>query len=317
MAYCITPYRSIVEVLKLSNKTGRRKIDYECNICKRTRIIYILPSLHQTVDEKGYVEYVDIHPCADDRLNANILYVDKNMVVRSQVPVRVGDDVSTQEISAMQIPVPKKVDFKIAKIEPEKSYKYKNIKSLNIVDRLRQTHFQLKEKGDGKLLKVTSELDFIDIEVKMSKNTDIDLAEDWLKQLASILEAIVLLDEEMLSFMILYLDPKISEPPTGESIIELDMILHAKSSFPIASLKSYATFRRQWPKIQSERKGTDFESYEKLLTYCIGNQYKTLLDIFFKAESAMNFLHFIDMIEDMSMLGLINIRKTQFFTVDD
>ena len=218
MAQCITPYRSIVEVLRLSNKTGRRKIDYECNICKQTRILYILPSLHQTVDEKGYVEYVDIHPCADDRLNANILYVDKNMVVRSQVPVRVGDDVSTQEISAMQIPVPKKVDFKIAKIEPEKSFKYKNLKSFNIVDRLRQAHFQLKEKGDGKLLEVTSELDFIDIEAKISKNIDIDIAEDWLKQLASILEAIVLLEEENLSFIIHYLYPKIKDPQTGDSI---------------------------------------------------------------------------------------------------
>jgi hypothetical protein len=286
-------------------------------LCRKTRILYVLPSLHQSVDEKGYVEYVDIHPCQDDRLNANILYVDKSMVVRSQVPVRVGDNMSTQEISTMQIPVPKKVDFKTAIIEPDKDFKFKNIKSLKILDRLRQTHFQLKEKGSGKIIKVTSELEFIDIETKISKNVDSDIAEDWLKQLASIMEAIVLLDEEMLSFMVLYLDPKICEPPSGESIIELDMILHAKSSFPIASLKSYATFRRQWPRIKSERKGTDFESYEKLLTYCIGNQYKTLLDIYFKAEGAMSFLTYIDRIEDMSMLGLINIRKTEFFTVDE
>ena len=296
---------------------GRRKIDYECNLCKKTRILYVLPSLHQSVDEKGYVEYVDIHPCEDDRLNANILYVDKSMVVRSQVPVRVGDNVATHEISSMQIPVPKKVDFKTAIIEPDKDFKYKNLKYFKITDRLRQTIFELKDKGGGKPINVTSELEFVDIETKVSKNTDSDIAEYWLKQLASILEAIVLLDEEMLSFMILYLDPKIAELPSGESIIELDMILHAKSCFPIASLKSYATFRRQWPRIKSERKGTDFESYEKLLTYCIGNQYKTLLDIYFKAESAMSFLTYLDRIEDMSMLGLINIRKTEFFTVDE
>ena len=301
----------------MSIKTGRKKIDYDCNLCNKKRILYILPSLHKSVDEKGYVEYVDIHPCANDRLNANILYVDKNMVVRSQVPVRVGDDVSTKDISSLQIPVPKKVEFQIVMIEPEKDFKYKNLKSLIIQDRLRQTQFQLKEKGDGTLIKVTSELEFIDLEAKVSKSVDPDIAEDWLKQLVSILEAIVLLDEEMLSFMILYLDPKIAEPPSGESIIELDIILHAKSSFPVASLKSYATFRRQWPRIKNERSGTDFESYEKLLTYCIGNQYKTLLDIYFKAESAMSFLTYIDRIEDMSMLGLINIKKTEFLSVDD
>ncbi len=300
----------------MSNKSGRRKIDYECNLCQKTRILFVLPDLHYSVDEKGYVEYVDIHPCIEDRLNANILYVDKNMVVRSQVPVRVGDDVPTKDITAMQIPVPKKVDFKTAKISLEKNYKGKNIKDVLIVDRLRQTQFQTSNKKDFSL-EISSELQFIDIKIKLSRGVNLEIAEDWLKQVASILEALVLLDEEMLSYMISYLDPKISTPPSGETIIELDMILHAKSSFPLASLKSYATFRRQWPSIKEDLSGKDFFTYEKLLTYCIGNQYKTLLDVYFKAEKSMNFLTFIDRIEDLSMLGLVNIKKTEFYTADD
>ncbi|MCE7741902.1 MAG: hypothetical protein GOP50_05545 [Candidatus Heimdallarchaeota archaeon] len=301
----------------MSNKSGRRKIDYECNLCKKTRILFVLPSLHHSVDERGYVEYVDIHPCSDDKLNANILYVDRNMVVRSQVPVRVGDNVSKQDITAMQIPVPKKVDFKAVKIILEKDFKGKNIKEVTIIDRLRQTHFQTSKKVDKFTIEISSELQFIDIKAKLSRGVDLDIAEDWLKQVASILESVVLLDEEMLSYMISYLDPKIPTGPTGETIIELDMILHAKSSFPLASLKSYATFRRQWPSIRGDLSGKDFFTYEKLLTYCIGNQYKTLLDIYFKAEQSMNFLTFIDRVEDLSMLGLINIKKTEFYTADD
>jgi len=301
----------------LSNKSGRRKIDYECNLCNKTRILYVLPSLHHSVDERGYVEYVDIHPCVDEKLNANILYVDKNMVVRSQVPVRVGDDVSKQEISSMQIPVPKKVDFKSVKITLEKDFKGKNIKDLAIIDRLRQTRFQTSDKEDKFSIEITSDLQFIDIKAKLSRGVKQEIAEEWLMQIASILESVVLLDEEMLSYMMSYLDPKIPTGPTGETIIELDMILHAKSSFPLASLKSYATFRRQWPSIKNDLSGKDFFTYEKLLTYCIGNQYKTLLDIYFKAEESMNFLTFIDRIEDLSMLGLINIKKTEFYTADD
>ncbi len=301
----------------MSNKTGRRKIDYECNLCKKTRILFVLPSLHHSVDEKGYVEYVDIHPCSDEKLNANILYVDRNMVVRSQVPVRVGDNVSSQDITAMQIPVPKKVEFKSVMINLEKDFKGKNIKELTIVDRLRQTRFQTSEKEDNFTLEISSDLQFIDIKAKISKGIDLEIAEDWLKQITSILESVVLLDEEMLSYMLSYLDPKIPTGPTGETIIELDMILHAKSSFPLASLKSYATFRRQWPSIKENLSGKDFFTYEKLLTYCIGNQYKTLLDIYFKAEESMNFLTFIDRVEDLSMLGLINIKKTEFYTADD
>ena len=301
----------------MSNKSGRRKIDYECNLCNKTRILYVLPSLHHSVDERGYVEYVDIHPCVDEKLNANILYVDKNMVVRSQVPVRVGDDVSKQEISSMQIPVPKKVDFKSVKITLEKDFKGKNIKDLAIIDRLRQTRFQTSDKEDKFSIEITSDLQFIDIKAKLSRGVKQEIAEEWLMQIASILESVVLLDEEMLSYMMSYLDPKIPTGPTGETIIELDMILHAKSSFPLASLKSYATFRRQWPSIKNDLSGKDFFTYEKLLTYCIGNQYKTLLDIYFKAEESMNFLTFIDRIEDLSMLGLINIKKTEFYTADD
>ncbi len=131
------------------------------------------------------------------------------------------------------------------------------------------------------------------------------------------MEAIVLLDEEMLSYLITYLDPKLNVPPTGETIIEIDMILHAKSSFPVSSLKSYATFRRQWPDFSKDYGKKNYVEYEKLLTYCIGNQHKTLLDIYFKAENSLQFNDFINKIEDLAMLGLINIKKTEFFTVQD
>jgi hypothetical protein len=301
----------------LSSNPRRKRIDYECNKCKKTRILSILPSLHQSVDEKGYIEYVDVHACEDDRLTANILYVDRSMVVRSQVPVKVGDDMSTEDITSMHIPVPKKVDFKDTIINPIKEFRHKNLKAIKITDRLRQTNFQLKKKGDGKLVEVTSELEFIDIFANVGRGVEPDVAEDWFKQVASILEAIVLLDEEMLSYIVAYLDSKLNTTPTGESIIEIDMILHAKSSFPIASLKSYATFRRQWPAIKDDFEGKDFPMYEKLITYCIGNQYKTLLDIYFKAMNSISFNSFIDHMEDLAMLGLLNIQKTQFFSVKE
>ena len=306
-----------LEVFSLITKTGRRKIDYECNNCKKTRIIYVLPTLHHDVDKTGYVEYVDIHACLEDKLTANILYVDKSMVVRSQVPVKVGDDLTPNEISSMQIPVPKKMDLKEAEIVPIKEFRYKNLKSFEIIDRLRQTRFVLKKKGDGKSIEISSELNFIDIKIIVARSINMEIAEDWLKQIASILEAIVLLDEEMLSYIVAYLDPKLEENPTGESIIEVDMILHAKSSFPLASLKSYATFRRQWSKIQTDFKDKDFSLYEKLITYCIGNQYKTLLDIYFKAMNTLSFNAFIDRVEDLAMLGIINIKKTEFFTANN
>ncbi|MBY9000387.1 MAG: hypothetical protein KGD64_05700 [Candidatus Heimdallarchaeota archaeon] len=298
-------------------KEARRKIEYECNNCRKTRILFILQSLHKDVDQKGYVEYVDVHQCLEDRLNANILYVDKSLVVRSQVPVRVGDDLSTQQISSLQIPVPKKVDLKETRITPTKEFKHKNLKGLRIADKLRQSQYVLEKKGDGNNIDVESELSFIELEAIVSKNVDENISEDWFKVLISILEAIVLLDEEMLAYMITYLDPKLNTAPTGDSIIEIDMILHAKSSFPVSSLKSYATFRRQWPDFSKDYGKQNFELYEKLLTYCIGNQHKTLLDVYFKAEDSIEFNDFIDRIEDLSMLGLINIQKTEFFTVQE
>jgi len=298
-------------------REARRKIEYECNICKNTRVLLILQSLHREVDEKGYVEYVDVHQCLDERLNANILYVDKSLVVRSQVPVRVGDDMSSSQISAFQIPVPKKVDLKEIQLIPPKEFKYKNLKGLRIADKLRQAQYVLQKKGDGNKIEIESELSFIELEAIVSKGIDEEVIEDWLKQVVSILEAIVLLDEEMLAYLITYLDPKINVHPTGETIIEIDMILHAKSSFPISSLKSYATFRRQWPDFSKDYGKKNFEGYEKLLTYCIGNQHKTLLDIYFKTENSLQFIDFIDRIEDLAMLGLINIKKTEFFTVQE
>ena len=301
----------------MSLQQKRKKIEYECNFCRKTRVLYILPSLHKNVDDKGYIEYVDVHQCRNELITANILYVDSSLTVRSQVPVDVGDDLSSKQINSLNIPSPKKVGFQKCEITPMKDFRRKNLKGIFIKDKLRQCDFSLKKKGDGREINIISELKFIEIKAVVAKSVDVDIATEWFKQIASILEAIVLLDNEMLAFLITYLDPKLPSLTSGDTIIEIDYILHAKSSFPKSTLKSFAIFRRQWKKISEEVESKDFSIYEKLITYCIGNQHKTLLDIFEKAEENMSFVDFVTAMQQLSMLGMLNIRKVEFFTVKE
>ncbi|MHA1852047.1 MAG: hypothetical protein ACTSUF_00895 [Candidatus Heimdallarchaeaceae archaeon] len=273
--------------------------------------------MHDKVDEKGYIEYVDIHPCINDKMSANILYVDKFLTVRSQYVVNVGDDLSAQQIQKMNIPMPKKVEFVNKNIVPLKGVKYRNIKFIRIVDRLRQSNFIFKTKGEGKEYSIISELEFISIEFAIAKNVDAEYAVSWFKMIASILEATALLDDEMLSYLVSYLDTNICKPPTSESPVEVDFILHAKTAIPSSSLKSFAIFRQMFQSLDDSIKHKGFKNYEKVITHCIGNQHKTLLDVYQKLAKSMSFSDFIDYVEDLSMLGALTLRKVELIIIKE
>ncbi len=294
------------------------KIEYECNLCRKTRILYIDPSLHEKVDSKGYMEYVDLHACVGDKLQAVILYVDKSLTVRSQVPVKVGSDVTPSQIGTFNIPSPHKVELLTKEITKPKKFKGKNLKRLEITDRLRQTKFLLDGPMEGEPINVTSEFHYIDIRAHVSKSVSVISTMEWFQKLSSILEAIILLDEEMLSYLVLYLDPKLPQLPTTNGILDLDLLLHAKSAYPHSNLKTYAILKRQWHDLRETLEHNDYRLYEKPITYCIGNQYKTLLDIYQqKLEKEMDFVDYIGVINELAMLGLVNIEKVQFITVNE
>jgi len=264
------------------------------------------------------MEYVDLHSCVESKLKAIILYVDSSLTVRSQVPVKVGSDLSSSQISSFNIPAPQKVDLTTKKITKLKEFKGRNLKKIMIKDRLRQSTFVLENGLDGGNINVISELGYIEIKATVARNVIKERAVEWLEKVSSILEAIILLDEEMLSYLMLYLDPKIISNPTTNSILELDLLLHAKSAYPISNLKSFAIFKRQWEVFKDVLKSKDYKLYEKAITYCIGNQYKTLLDIFqLKMEDSLSFVDFLVVINELSMLGLINIEKVEFITVKE
>ncbi|MHA1116030.1 MAG: hypothetical protein ACTSRR_06690 [Candidatus Heimdallarchaeaceae archaeon] len=293
------------------------KIEYECNLCRKTRVIYVDPTLHSEVDSKGYIEYVDLHNCADSKLNAIILYVDKSLTVRSQVPVKLGTDARTEQITSFNIPTPQKVDLSTKKISKLKSFKGKNLKALEISDRLRQSKFVL-DGGQGIEVESNSELGYIDIKAQINKQIELERAKEWLSKLASILEAIILLDEEMLSYLTLYLDPNLEKNPSTDEILELDLILHAKSAYPYSTLKFYSVFRRQWNNIIDTLTFKSFSNYEKVITHCIGNQHKTLLDVYQqKLAKNIPFEDFITIINELSQLGFLNIEKIEFITITD
>ncbi|MHA1867197.1 MAG: hypothetical protein ACTSXD_03970 [Candidatus Heimdallarchaeaceae archaeon] len=293
------------------------KIEYECNLCRKTRVIYVDPTLHSEVDSKGYIEYVDLHNCEDSKLNAIILYVDKSLTVRSQVPIKLGTDASAEQISSFNIPTPQKVDFTTKKISKLKSFKAKNLKTLLINDRLRQTKFIL-DGSQGVEVESRSELGYIDIKAQINKQIDQGRAKEWLSKLVSILEAIILLDEEMLSYLILYLDPNLEKNPSTDEILELDLILHAKSAYPHSTLKFYSVFRRQWNNIKDSLIIDSFSSYEKVITHCIGNQHKTLLDVYQqKIAKNIAFEDFVTIVNELAQLGFLNIEKIEFITITD
>ncbi len=301
------------------NKSEKVKIQYECNSCGKTRVLHIATKLHVNVAETGYVEYVDVHTCKEDKLSANIICVDKHLSVRSQEQVNVGNELTAQKVDQhLNIPMPKRVDLTEEKIQKNDSFKGKNIKKLIFRDKLRQTKFILEGKETDNSIFVVSEFKFIEVQVWLHKRIDETIAQNWFIQIASILEAIILLDEEMLSYLITYLDNKIESNLDSNSIFILDLLIHAKSIFPKTNLRLYAIFKRNWNTLKGGLPREDFHYYERILTSIMNNEHKTLLDVYevYNDRDKIDFGQYISSIYELSLVGIANIERMEFITID-
>ncbi len=298
-------------------KVERRKLEYECDRCRKTRILYIATSLHKNVDSQGYQEYVDVHQCLEDKMTAIILFVDKFFTVRSQEKVKVGDDLSSNQIMALNIPMPTKVDFCVKEVKSLPKFKHKNIYEVKIIDKLRQTTFYLECKKTGGAIEVNSELDFVNLKIKFNKKVDPIIIEEWFKQVGSIMEAKALLDEEMLSYLFYYMDPLLEDIPTTDNLIHMDFILSAKTVFPTTNLKNYAIFKKQWLMMKDLLTG-EFPEYDRILTRAINNtRNKNLLDVYEKLAEKIEFSTYMIYIYELSTIGIMIIDRVEFITSRD
>ena len=301
----------------------RQRVEYVCNSCGKNRLLFIAPSLQSDkVASHGYVQYVDVHYCNENKLNAIKLYVDKNYAVRSQVSVETtssSDESSVKEVEGLSIPMPKKTEFVTEEIKSTKDFGGYNLKNLRIKDKLRERIYLIEAQGEGEEVSVMSTLNFIEITAILEENVKVEIAEKWFKNLANMLESIVSLDEDLLRYVGTYLDYMILNHHSEKELLELDLLLHSTVAIPHSSLAHINIFVQHADELFPEMNIVTERMYISIMNACLENEQKTLIDIYDEVKenivSIQSLPYFLSVLCQLVSFGFLNIEKLEFYTI--
>ena len=298
-------------------------MEYLCNNCSKVRILFISPALQSDqITETGYQEYIDVHYCNNNHLNAIKLYVDSHYNVRSQVTIEASKNKEEAEIKELQgfaIPVPKASKFAQYSIKSTKDFGSYNLKSLRIKDKFRQTDYLIDGPKEGEKVESFSDLEFIEIEANISSDLESEQVKTWLTSLANSLETLVLLDEDLLKYIGTYLDQIISEKPMDKEMLELDLLLNSTIAIPHTNQSHIDIFEKHKNEIFYELSNMSYRIHKRILTVCLVNEQKTIKEIYNKVKKEMiqvqAFPFFLSVMSTLVTFGFINLEKLEFYTV--
>ena len=293
----------------------KETISYQCNSCGKKRLASIPPSMTIKCDSRGLCEFVDVHVCKDSELTANILFIDKNRAVRSQVPVSKSEE---QSSGGFAIPMPTKTAHSTYTIVPNEDYRGKVIRELEVKDDFRNLIYLLKsEKALDKINSDSnSELGFISIKANLTRNTTEEEADEWLQKLADLIEKTANLDEDIFSYLAYFLDHKMVEKLTKQNTAELEIILQSTVSIPIASEDAINEFNELKKTVFKDLNIVDNIYYTNPLKSCINNDSKTILAIYDNMDQKLPLFLYLDAVYHLEKSGLIEIEKVEFLTIE-
>ena len=278
----------------------------------------ILPqALDVRVDERGLSEFVDVHQCENSEIKANILFIDTNHAVRSQVSVSGEEEKKKPDVDPfLNIPMPSKVEMPTIPITLDRRYKAKFVKEINIKDKLRQLIYASDTDAEETYrIDTKSPIGFIEINANISDKIDKEIACEWINLIASILEEVVHIDERTFTHLISYLDERIKNKPSDKEITELDFLLNSPISIPCSNRKSLDNFKKQSDKLFTNLAIIDYTYYKNILSECIDNESKTLSDVIELFIRKISIAYFLSIFFNLVRTALLRFEKFQFFTI--
>ncbi|MFW9852998.1 MAG: hypothetical protein ACFFDS_08645 [Candidatus Thorarchaeota archaeon] len=302
----------------------RQKVEYQCNKCGKLRILFIAPALQSgKVETHGYIEYCDVHFCDKNELNAIKLFVDHNYDVRSQVAVETkskSEEPAFTELAGLGIPVPEKTEFITQTIVPTRDFGGYNLKKIEIKDKLRQRNYVITEKeGEGGIeIVVDSPLNFVEIKVQVSAELKEDIVKEWLIGLSNIVESLVYLDENLLSYLGTYLDYMLINIPKEKELLELTLLLHSSVAIPHSTKQHIEIFEEHVTELFPDLNVVSYRMYKTILETCLENEQKTVLNFYEELKEKMTqiqaFPYYISILSTLVSFGFINLEKLEFYT---
>ncbi len=309
----------------------KKPIEYQCNLCNKSRLIYVSEDLH-IIDETGTKEYVDVHLCKNNTNKAVILNVDPSFVVRSQFAIDpIKEDSDTLKENYFNIPIPNKSDLTKKNILFN-DYTAKNLKELSIIDKLRQTILVLdsnlsskEESQRTKIIGIASNLQFIHIEARITNDINTKNALEWLKNLADILESMIVFNEDLFYVLGGYIDGHLMEAPSLHENLVMKLLLQASLVIPYTTEDYIKDFEKE---VESLLLEVSNKRQEKLMRAIIqetkNNSNQSILFLYYiicanlleELEMSYNLLEFIEAFIPFIIEGLISLDQIEFITIN-
>ncbi len=302
--------------MSLQTDLHRETISYLCNNCGKKRIALIPPTMKINVDSRGLCEFVDVHLCKETELSANILFIDSNRAVRSQVPV--ASESKPAEDFEFSIPMPEKISHAKYEIKPNESFKARIIREMEIKDEFRNIIYIINTDKPREKLEVetSSELGFIKISANITRNTNEEKAQAWLQKLADLVEKTANLDEGIFSILMYFLDEKMKENMNDTNAKALDCILQSTVSLPFSKDNALNDFNQLRNTVFKKLTVVEVIYYTNLLKICTNNESKTLLDVYSNLEQKLPLFLFLNAVHDLIYHNLMEIEKLEFISID-
>ncbi|UJG44017.1 MAG: hypothetical protein K9W46_02265 [Candidatus Heimdallarchaeum endolithica] len=296
-----------------------RQIEYQCNQCKKLRMLLISDAieLKSFMHDVGTIEFVDVHECINNKIKASLLYVDTHHKVRSQWIIEAEENgYSDAKLGVdMSIPVTPKADLPKIQIVPTSDFGSFNLKGFKIKDKLRQCYFLLNENSKGEKIKAISPLKFIEFEATIAPEIDKKIAELWIKRTAKLIESVPILEEIVITFLPSYLDNFITFEPKEREINELELLFNSPISVIYTSQNKKSLFQENWKTICPDIGSTGYRMYYSILRECADELEKSIIDVYFQIGSQYTFPYFLASINELISLDLICFEKFEFVTI--
>ncbi|UJG41040.1 MAG: hypothetical protein K9W45_00935 [Candidatus Heimdallarchaeum aukensis] len=282
-----------------------KKIEYQCNICLKQRIMGLPENINFNVDTRGLMDIIDVHKCKGNKENAILLHVDSDLNVRTQIPVKKENDESS--IPGLPLPSPQKVERSKIEIITDHLIRIRNIDYFQINDKIRNKIFVFDQTKKNDLDKIIIDDQFLEIQILTEKEVQKKQVKKWLTGIEEAYSKATYIDVKALELVLKFLDDKVTNEMNLSDKLALELIINSICSIP-QTIKEDTEFGE----IFNDLDTVESRNLASIIEKCKNNDKNNILLIYNELKYNFSFSEYIAILANLVEKGIINILTINF-----
>ena len=282
-----------------------KKIEYQCNICLKQRIMGLPENIDFNVDTRGLMDIIDVHKCKGNKENAILLHVDSELNVRTQIPVKKDNDETI--ISGLPLPSPKKVERSKIEIITDHLIRIKNIDYFQINDKIRNKIFVFDQTNNNDIDKIIVNNQFLEIQIFTEKEIQEKQVKEWLNGIEEAYSKATYIDVKALELLIKFLDDKVMNKMNLSDKLALELIINSICLIP-QTIKEDTEFEEIFNDLDTVKS----RNLASIIEKCKNNEKNNILQIYNELKYNFSFTEYIAILANLVEKKIIKIFIINF-----